>query len=115
MAQAAPASTTRRALLSVGAALPAIIATPVIAKEIGKGEAWRLRKRAFIEQVAGFSPNGRFVATRAMAMDLDPDDCIMIELAGPRHLRPQLHFQRDGDTSVTVVGPRMAILHGPVL
>ena len=112
------AQQTRRALLTVGAALPAIIATPVISKELSPGEARRLKRRDFINQAASWHPRGRMVATHAMAMDLDPDDCVLIQLtdhSNPRAL-PIMHFRPPHRERMTVVvSATGAYEHGPVL
>lgn len=111
-------STTRRALLSASRALPVIIATPLAAKEIGGGEAWRLKKRAFIEEMDKLAPKGRYVATKAMAMDLDPDSLRFIQTyhRDNDHLMPALHFAKRGAPHVTVVVDAVkAYEYGPVL
>lgn len=112
------ASSTRRGLLAAATTLPALIATPIAAKEIGRGEAWRLKKRAFIEQVSKLHPRGRLVATRAMAMDLDPDEIAHIQLdAENTEMMPALTFRGQKPRPYCdwiVVGPDYAYQHGPV-
>ncbi len=112
---------TRRALIATAAALPAIIATPLKAETYTRPSDGELRRRAardFIEQVANWHPRGRMVASHAMAMDLDPEDCVLIQLtdhSNPRAL-PIMHFQPSHRERVTVVvSATGAYEHGPVL
>lgn len=115
--------TSRRSLLAAAAALPAIAATPVVAEEISRGEAWRLKKRAFIEKISSIHTRsceqyGRYVATKAMAMDLDPDELTLVQFVDPAHAErmPALHFRKTGAPHITVVVHRLgAYEHGPVL
>jgi hypothetical protein len=110
--------TTRRALFAAVPALPAVIASPLLTTEIGAGQSWRLKKRAFIDEVAFLHPNGRLSATRAMAMDLDPDDCTSIQCycRNDRNREPILFFKAKGRPNVEiVVSATGAYEHGPVL
>lgn len=112
-----PARLTRRLIL--GAVPMSVTATQLDYEHtVSAGEAWRLRKRAFIDQVAHLHSNGRYVASRAMAMDLDPDNCTCIQLVNraQRSDEPILHFRDRIRPSVTIVVARSyAYEHGPVM
>lgn len=86
-------STTRRAVFALAAA-PAIVAA-IPASDTDT-------RREFIERLARIHPNGRFVATKSMALGLNPGDCHLITLQRPgrRHEMPELHFQRSGSLVV---------------
>jgi hypothetical protein len=111
--------TTRRALIVASAALPAVVASPVSAEEtLSSWETRRIRRRDFINYISGLHPSGRYVATKAMAMDLAPEDYIQVGLSGRGASKsdyPQLYFQKVGSPNITIVGPHAEWLTGPVL
>lgn len=129
---AASQSTTRRALIAGAASITPVAAAAAVAnlptipvqrvneRAETSAETLRRERREFIESIALMHPRGRYVATKAMAMDLNPRDCVHVHLtdhvSGDHHL-PLLKFRGQGERYLDwiTVGPNFAFQEGPVL
>lgn len=97
--------TTRRVVMSACATLTALIVTPVREAPLPPGEQRRRNAREFIEQFAWSHPRGRMVATRAMAMGLDPLHISLIrwhDVSLP-HTMPSIEFRPPNPNGIRVV------------
>ena len=115
---ATSASSTRRGLLAAATTLPALAITQVHEEPLSTREALHLRRRDFVRQCQNLHHHGGEVALAAMAMELDPDACSLVQLYSREapHTMPALHFEKRGAPHVTVVVHRGgAYEHGPVL